>query len=470
MTLRHLFPSALAALLLSACSNEENSFDLSAQDTEQGGGQSVMLVDATGNPVCSLPSESGTYYLQVTSPAAWKLQSNDPYIVPLDTIGYGPKLVTVLVGENWNVQRTGSITLYEFECPAQQYNDQDYYNSVVVKKLASAKPEVTSIVQQEVSDLDRVRKCLSSNRGAGYSYTYGADFCMATGLEVFNMLKLEDIQSQNAFHLIEDDYYPQMMQSVYTADSKEELENEVHVEASIGIQLQKVSVSGRAEVGLGTAKDSLQQHAKMRVLGSYFTREINYLNCVALARQDKNMYEKLYSPGFRLVSDNFAARLASLSADELNDTTVVDPICQSFLNEVGPGFIAKSLMGCEMDYTMSMNRKAMNDTINIKGSLSITVSFAAGSISATAEARYKDKMKSIQNNSESSCTVRGGNVQLVSVLSSGGSVSDQTFHEWQLSVTPETAVMINMKIIPIYSVLVDQLSHDVLQEYIERKI
>lgn len=467
---KHLITAVLATAMLSACSDDRHPYDVSSGETQESAGQKVMLVDAMGNPLCSLPSVNGTYYLQVTSKAAWKLRSNDPFIVLLDTVGYGPKTVTVLVGENWNHERTGTVSLSEFNCTQEQYRDKDYYSNVVAGRLTAARQETASILQQEVSDLDRVRRCLSSNRGAGYSYNYAREFAVGTGLEVFNMLMLEGIQESNNYHLIEDDYYPQMRQKVTVADSKEELEQVIGVEASLGINLKKVQITGTAEVGLGTAKDSVYQHSNMSILGSYFTREINYMNCVALARGSESLYKDIYSPGFRMIADDLAQKLSKLTEKELADSKVVDPICQKFIDETGVGFISKCLMGCQMDYQFALNRSALCDTMNIHGMLSLKVSFAAGSISAEADVKYKNKLEQIDRYSESSCTVRGGNVQLVSTLSSGGAVPDSVFHKWQLSVTPETAVMIDMKVIPIYSVLVDPLSHDVMEAFFDRKL
>ncbi len=466
---KQLTIAALAVFGLAACSDDpyaENVVD-PAQPVVTVPEQVVMLVDSQGKPMCSLPSECGRYYLQVTASAGWRLQSNDSYIVPLDTMGYGPKTVSVLVGENWSAERTGSISLYTYDCTESEFNSPNFLSNI--RREENVVQEV-SVDQMSVANLEVVKKFLSSNRGAGYSYSFNDDYCLGTNIEIFNMLTLEQLQDSLGAHFIEDDYYPQMYQEVYSGKSKKAVDTELAIKASLGVDYNGVTVKVNGNYGQEDKEDNEHEYARMRVLGSMFTREINYMNCVARANESKENYERIFSPGFRLLAQNLEEKLKKISdAGQINDTTVVDPICQNFINEVGPCFIDKAMLGCAMDYSMTVDKSLLKNGLTAGGALELKVGFATGSVDVNAEGQYAATTEELNKNTESTCLVRGGDVRLVSLLVSGGSIDYEKLAEWQLSVSPLSAVLINLKTQPIYSVLRDPLSHDVIEEYITRK-
>lgn len=59
-------------------------------------------------------------------------------------------------------------------------------------------------------------------------------------------------------------------------------------------------------------------------------------------------------------------------------------------------------------------------------------------------------------NVEAKINVRGGDVSQVSILTTGGTLENEDLLAWQQSIEPKSAVMIDMKLVPIYLLISDQ--------------
>ena len=63
--------------------------------------------------------------------------------------------------------------------------------------------------------------------------------------------------------------------------------------------------------------------------------------------------------------------------------------------------------------------------------------------------------------------IKGGDVNKISILTTGGTLKDSLVTEWQQSIEPAKAVMIDMKLVPIYELISNAKAHDTLKAYIE---
>lgn len=63
--------------------------------------------------------------------------------------------------------------------------------------------------------------------------------------------------------------------------------------------------------------------------------------------------------------------------------------------------------------------------------------------------------------------IKGGDVNKISILTTGGTLKDNLVTEWQQSIEPAKAVMIDMKLVPIYELISNAKAYDTLKAYIE---
>jgi len=142
----------------------------------------------------------------------------------------------------------------------------------------------------------------------------------------------------------------------------------------------------------------------------------------------------------------------------------VKKYCKSFVDEIGPCFVSKSVMGCVLDYYISMDKSLVTDTMSVSGALDIKFQT---SVSVTGDGAYDDNKKNSVKNVEAKINVRGGDVSQVSILTTGGTLENEDLLAWQQSIEPKSAVMIDMKLVPIYLLISDQAAKTYLQSYLE---
>lgn len=424
----------------------------------------LQLVDADGNAVTDLSPHWGRYYVQVNESGRWHLSGEGGFVVPTVTHGEGPQLVPVIVGENWTTARQGALCLV-----AEEASD-----SIASRAESGSRGDSTRIVVPQMTNdnLQEVKKILSSNKGAGYGYSYSGDFCLGTTIEIFNMRSLDSLQSLWGYEFIDDDYCPHVEQSMFTGYSKEECNNKLAISASLGVEYNKVNVKVSGNYSSSENEDKSTQYARSRINGSVFSREVHHYNILAVARENETHYKELYSPGFRLVSETLTQDLKAAVGGNWDNypTAQTDSICRVFCEEVGPCLITKSLMGCSLDYSMSISSESLGDSMTCGGSLELKIKFATASIDVKAQGQYTNEMETIERNASFECAVYGGEVMGVSILASGGTLVGDEVTVWQQSVLPSTAVMVDMRLAPIYSIIYDANVQAILREYENRMV
>ncbi|WP_297271655.1 MAC/perforin domain-containing protein [uncultured Bacteroides sp.] len=447
MKRNYLLAGLLAAglCLNTACTDDEltNGIDNALQQP------TIQLVDASGNPVSMISGKYGKYYLKVVADGKWEVKSQNDFIALPQAKGEGDATIPVLIGCNWGEARVGGISI----------NRQD------VTTRAEGGTTVT-VNQTAEFDPESVKDLLSSNKGAGYSYQPYSNYCLGTHIQLFNMGKLDSIQNATGYSLITDEIYPVVEEEVTTADSESALTEKLSIAASVGLNFNNFAADVKGAYESSSSSTAKKQYAVKRMKSYQYTREINFMNIIAMANEDEDMAKVILAPGFRMMKKAFEEKIDSLAANNTDGTMNEDikKACKSFVDEIGPCFVSKSVMGCVLDYYISINESELTDSLSVSGALDIKVS---SSINAKGEGEYGqaeiDKVKNV----EAKINVRGGEVSKVSILTTGGTLENEVLRDWQQSITPQKAVMIDMKLVPINLLITNPVAKSYLQEYLE---
>ena len=451
----------LAAALAVACSSSE---DITGHEVSSERNKAPLSILGTpGDGVMNTGASYGEYMAYINVPGKWSVETSKGLANIYPSSGEGPATALVQVGENWGAMRENVLTL-STQNTTRRTAGESQYNM--------------SIVQAGSPSLDSISTIFSSNKGAGYSYMPGGEYCDGALIQLFNLVTLDSIQRATGVRLIADDIFPQTTQEVITGDSEESLTKGLTVNASVGMNFESVKSkrsgggSVGVDVGKGHEEKSVNKYALKRLKTTQFTREIYYMNVMALLAQatTREEQQKLLSPGFLSVQETFAK---DIDAAKGNLTKQYD-ICNKFLDEIGPCFISKSAMGSVLDYQISVDSTLLCDTLNVHVALEASFQTKIKGKDAGGEGSFDISVskegKDLQSKTTATVKVRGGDVSKVCILVTGGELNDSDVTAWQNSCLPTRAVMVDMMLIPIYALIVDAYAREVLTEYFNIKL
>ena len=450
----------LVAALAAACSSNEDMIG-----NEVNGGESskapFSILGTSGSGVVNTGASYGEYTTYINVPGKWSVTTSKGLANVYPSSGEGSVTAVVQVGENWGAARENVLTLLTEGNGMRAAGDTKY--------------EV-SILQSSNPSMDSVSTVFSSNKGAGYSYMPGGEYCDGALIQLFNLVTLDSIQRATGVSLITDVIFPENIQEVYYADSEDALKKGLVVEASAGIDISKVKGSGSGSIGVDVGKGheekSKNKFALLRQKTTQFTREIEYMSIMALLEKATTRAEKqkLLSPGFLAVQEALAKEIA----DAKDDARLQRVACQRFLDEIGPCFISKSAMGAVLDYQISVDSTALRDTLGVdvalKASFQGTVKARPVSGQASVGVTITNDITEMLKKTTATVKVRGGDVSQVNILVTGGQMYNDQVTAWQNSCSPTRAVMVDIVLIPIYTLIVDAHARDVLMDYFNEKL
>lgn len=443
--------SALLSFSAVSCSDNDSLMNLPADDNGEENTEVVeqapfTIVDKQGRPVEEFSADFNEYYLQINVPGKWRLSTDSDHLVPLQEEGEGPTLVRLFVGNNWYKSRSGNISLQQLDADA-------------ITRSAGSDVYTRTTTQAETPDMSETMKMISSNKGAGYSYLPNSNYCLGTNMQIFNMSRLDSLQQALRYDLFIDEYFPQVEEEVTMANSQEELSDKLSVAASVNVNFSAFSVDVKGHFGSSSSNSTSKEYAVKRLKSYQYTREINYMNLIALIKQNSKLADEIYAPGFQMKVKNFEEAIGKVSTDEEKQK-----LCKDFCDEIGPCFISKAVMGCVLDYYISVDKTLLGDTMTAGGALDLKYSLTL-EIKGTGD--YSETEQKILENIEAKISVKGGDVSQVCILATGGTLSNEEVKTWQLSVEPKTAVLIDMKLVPIYVLIDDAAAHAALKDYID---
>jgi hypothetical protein len=190
------------------------------------------------------------------------------------------------------------------------------------------------------------------------------------------------------------------------------------------------------------------------------------INADELAKQVP-MFKEVYAPGFSEVMQRFVRNIyAAPSAFAASN------YCREFIEEVGSGFVMRSVLGCTLDYYNTTRMDSVSNTLDVKVALEMTVQIKFISVSASVETEYKSAAEKCSRNSESHIIARGGDVSKVTAFTTGqqATIDISTLKDWQASVTPQDAALIDIRLVPIYEVIYDTKARTILQDYMNKSL
>ncbi len=456
----------MAVMGVVACSNNAEEWaepESPAQNSQQGnaGEELLCLLNADGSHVEGVSSEYRKYLLAVNTDEKWELCTDDAFIKINKTQGIGKDTVEVMIAENWWKERQGTIAIRVSSTDTALAPSR---RGEIGKDGASSQEEADGTVvinQFQTQDLLNVQTMTSAIRGAGFSYRPNTNYCMGTEMQVFNIEELRKMQEERGISLVLEDFFPQTQQDVVISDSLENIDKNLSINATVNLRVQLFSFELKANFDQTSVSNSTKEFAVMRMKQCYYTREINYENAIALALQDnKKDYNKIFAPGFRYELDNFTANIGRSQSE-----VVRNAYCEEFVNRVGMAFVQKAVLGCVLDYYMSIDKSELSKEVTAGGTLSASFGQIFDMAKIQGGAQYTEKQKNAAEKSKSNLKVRGGDLSQIGITVAGGKVDYTDLQKWQMSVRPENAALIDVLLLPLYSVVPDEEARAALKHY-----
>jgi hypothetical protein len=338
-------------------------------------------------------------------------------------------------------------------------------------------------------ELQKVEDAIGAIRGAGYTYRDNESYCVGTDMEVFNMRSLRDMERKYNTSYIQDDYIPVNEQKFFYSESIKELKDQLSLDIGIGFDVGVFALD--LDVAFNKKKFSTTKnyYSMMRMKQSYFSRDLNYLNlreqvanAIAASTRVKNTYPSIdadslakevpvfgevYAPGFSEVMQKFIRKIHAAPS-----AFAASGICREFIDEVGSGFVTRSVLGCSLDYYNTTRMDSVSNSLDVKVALEMSVQIKFITVGTSMSTEYHDAAMKCSRNSESHITARGGNVSLVTAFTTGqqATIDTKTLKEWQATVTPQDAALIDIRLVPIYEVIYDQKTRTILKNYMDKSL
>jgi hypothetical protein len=110
--------------------------------------------------------------------------------------------------------------------------------------------------------------------------------------------------------------------------------------------------------------------------------------------------------------------------------------------------------------------------MDVKVALELSVQIKFITVSTNIDVEHKEAAEKCSRNSESHITARGGNVSLVTAFTTGqvATIDSLTLKQWQGTVTPKDAALIDIRVVPIYEVIYDKKTRTILKNYMDKSL
>ena len=486
---KQFFVAAVAFAAFSACSDSnfaESELGTVDPEVSEYAFNSAVLTDVNGQKVTTVPGNFGTYYLNIKADGIWYIETSDfMEFSPERYYGRGSMTVPVKIGSNWSDSRQLTYQVH--------FLDEDGSEIGVNRRAGEEGAGAQTVTQVSNTDLEAFKKMVNSNIYVGYGYNPtkgGANPALWTGIEIFKMDSLLNTT------LVKSDSDPQTDETYIFAHSEEALDKIIGVGVSPSgnfgaVKFDTVGVTVKTNNINHSGKTAMQK----RLIRTIYTREFEWLNATSDAKG--NFDESCFTNGFKRYKKEFIAKLKDANTD-----TKKRALADEFFNVVGTHFVVKSLMGQELNYRIVVDSSYTKKSTEVKVALDFKwqqqIKDTTKADSAT-KARMKaleeewkqdpSKRKSFALNNgvevtdaaykaASSTTARvkarGGDVELISILTTGGSLINEDLKTWLLSTAPEKAAMVGVESKPVYMLFRstgdEKDAYDYLKELIDTNL
>ena len=467
---RQLFAAAVALVAFTACSDsalsELNSAAVDPVSVDRTM-NSAVLTDANGKELSSVSSNFGTYYLDIKTDGIWVIEIPDNMeFTPTKMFGRGSTRVPVLIGNNWAESRQLSYKV--------KFLDE---NGNPIKNGTRAGDDDTQTVNQEsTTDLAGFKNIINSNTFVGYGFNPCKNSIpeLCTGIMIFNM------DSLNNTSRVKNGLSPSAKEYYYYAHSDSVLDKVIAVNGHFGGNFNVVKLGLDLNNFNKTNSESYESTTIQKSLTrTVYSREVEFAN----VQND----EKCFTEGFKYYKQRFIDQFTAATTDAEKEKAAKD-----FIAVVGSHFVSKALLGSELDYRMDFSSSKVKKILDVKAALNFKWTQQVkdtAKVDSTLQEQLKQKQDSAKNffvkgdvqytdstfNAATSTTAnvkaRGGNVERVNILTTGGTLLNTDLAAWMLGTEPEKATMTYMEVQPIH-ILFQKDNNDIynyLRDLIEKK-
>lgn len=416
---------------------------------------SAVLTDANGQQLSTVSADMGTYYLNIKTDGAWYIETpRNLEFLPTKMAGLGSARVPVMIGNNWAEGRELSYKVHFLDKNGQS------------RRAGGTEQTVT---QNSNTNLEKFKTVMNSNTFVGYGY-YPAKHQrpeLCTGVKIFKMDGTYVVNS----------LAPDSQEDYFYAHSEDVLDKVVAVNGHPGgnfgavkmsLDLDNVSVTRKTNFEVTIMQKSL--------LRSVYSREIE--------NWEEHAIDANFTEGFKKCKERFIAQYKAAGTDEAKKLAAAEAL----FHDVGTHFIIKGFLGSELNYRMAVAKSKITKATNVKAALDFKWQQQVKD-TAKVDSAAQDSLKrlipdSMRKNfvfhggvmvSDSSFNAasatsaqvkaRGGDVERVSILSTGGTLNCADLGMWLLSTEPEKAAMVQLNVEPIYRLFNGSVAGDEKNAY-----
>ena len=447
---KQLFVAAVALAAFTACSDSnlsevENVINEPVIDIPM---YSSVLTDANGQKISSVSADYGTYYLDIKTDGLWYIETPDNMeFTPTMMYGKGSARVPVMIGNNWAEARQLSYKVHFLDANNQMRR--------------AGGDDTQTVTQDALVSLDRFKKIVNSNVFVGYGFQRTkspiAELC--TGIQIFQMEAINEIDT-----LVKHDFAPETKEEYYFHTSDSMMDKLVAVKGNPGGNFGSVKLGLSGDVNVNRVTHTGHTVVQKSLTRSMYSRE--------LAWEKAWFNEKNLTQGFKYYKKLFINQFAAAGNDAAKKKAAAD----EFFRIVGTHFITKCLLGCELNYRMTVDSSKVIKSTDVKAALdfkwqqqikdttgvdSVTKAkileqmndssklknfFFSGNVQVT------DAQFNAASSTQAKVKARGNDIQLVNILATGGSLNCTDLAQWMLGAEPEKAAMVGMQVHPIYDI------------------
>jgi len=448
---KQFFVAAVALLAFTSCSESvlsESEVINPLSDAQPM--NTAILTDANGQQLASVSPNVGTYYLNIKTDGLWYIEGSDNMeFTPTRTFGRGSMRVPVIVGNNWVEPRQLS------------YNVRFFGENGQPLTATTRADEGHTVSQDALVTLDRFKKIINSNIFVGYGYNATKNPVpeLCTGIQIFEMEKLNEVDT-----LVKHDFAPETKEEYYYHTSDSMMDKLTAVKGNPGGNFGVVKLGLSGDVNVSRVKQIGQTVVQKSLTRSMYSREIVWEK--AWFNQDN------YTHGYKYYKNLFISQFKAAGDDATKKQAAAD----EFFRIVGTHVITKCLLGCELNYRMTVDAKKVANSTDVKAALDFKwqqqIKDTAQLDSATkakmvelmkdstklknfffsGNVQVTDAVFDASSSTKAKVKARGNDVELVNILATGGSLNCTDLAQWMLGAEPEKAAMVGMQVHPIYDI------------------
>ena len=450
---RQLFAAAVALVAFTACS--DSTYLEAGPDTQSLFGDqpenTAVLTDGNGQQLSAVSADQATYYLNIKTNGLWYIETpNNMEITPTKMYGKGSMRVPVLIGNNWAQARELSYKV----------NFMDENGQPLQAATRAAGDGTSTLSQDALVSLDRFKKVVNSNVFVGYGYdaTKNPVPELCTGIQIFKMEAFN-----NDTTIVKHDFVPDTKEAYYFSSCDSMLDKQIAVDGNPGGNFGPVKLGVDFDVNVNRVSETGHTVVQKSLTRSLYSREIEW----AKIWQDQTKYDA----GYLYYKNLFITQFKNAADDKAKKAAADD-----FFRIVGTHVITKCLLGCELNYRMTVDAKKVYKSTDVQAALDFKWQQQIKD-TAAVDSATKVKMMELMKDStklknfffsggvqvsdasfdaatstKAKVKARGNDVQLVNILATGGSLNCEDLAKWMLGAEPEKATMVGIQVHPIYDI------------------